>query len=168
VLTAEFLSFTESVDGVCFQNNYGTNEGQPIEMVSHRSKESRKIKGVLDEVDLNTLILSSVVCFFVTFGVKATQSTKENAIKNFVVLVGGIVLFGLLMATGNFNFLSCMQFSLFVAVAVRANGSMVYVNYASFGFSHAIYFLAVMKVILLHHQAEEEKNASLNTPNTLV
>ena len=70
-------------------------------MVSHRSKESRKIKGVLDEVDLNTLILSSVVCFFVTFGVKATQSTKENAIKNFVVLVGGIVLFGLLMATGN-------------------------------------------------------------------
>ena len=84
------------------QGNYGTTERTETTEMTNRSKETRKIKGVLDEVDLNTLILSCVVCFFVTFGVKATQSSKENAIKSFVVLLGGITLFGLLPVTGCF------------------------------------------------------------------
>ena len=87
------------------QSNYGSSEQQKpaaaVEMVSQKSKAPNKIKGLLDEVELNTLLLSIVVCFFVTFGVKATQAAKENAIKNFVVLVGGITFFGLMIVTGN-------------------------------------------------------------------
>jgi hypothetical protein len=46
--------------------------------------------------------------------------------------------------------------------------SMSYVHHAGIRLSHAVYLVAVMKVILLHHQAEEEKNSNQNTPNTLV
>lgn len=131
-------------------SNYGatSQKAQSVEL-TNRSKESRKIKGVLDEVDLNTLLLACVVCFFVTFGVKATQSTKENAIKNFVVLLGGITLFALLLATG---FLDLPR------VCPACSNQHLY---------------AVMKIILLHQQQTEEQQESesnvkeANTPNTL-
>ena len=77
---------------------------------------------MLDEVELNTLLLASVVCFFVTFGVKATQSAKENAIKNFVVLLGGITLFALLLLTG-LMVLSGTQVYDVIDVSFRSNES---------------------------------------------
>ena len=104
---------------------------------------------MLDEVDLNTLLLSCVVCFFITFGVKATQSTKENAIKSFVVLLGGITLFALLLATG---FLT-------LPLICHARSDQL--------------LGAVMKIILLHQQQTEEPQESesnekeAKTPNTL-
>jgi hypothetical protein len=89
-----------------WQVNYGTayagGDMTGNDLVSPKSKPARNIKGLLDEVELNALLLSIVICFFVTFGIKATQSNKSNAVKNIIVLMGGIILFGLLIATGQF------------------------------------------------------------------
>ena len=70
-------------------------------MVSPTSK-LRKVKGILDEVELSHLLVACIICFFITFGVKATQSpAKSNAVKTLIVLTGAVVLFGLIVATGS-------------------------------------------------------------------